>query len=113
MESLPRGIIACLRACVQDALAARVATCATATNAPLRFTIRDLFLMTMIVALAVGWWVDRRRLAREIRFLKIKPYYSMGPGRDFLPPKSYPAPVEFLPGNRPWCLPGWLTLRRP
>jgi len=58
---------------------------------------RDLFLVTMIVAPAVGWWVDRRGLAREIRLLKIKPYYSMGPGRDFLSPKSYPAPVEFLP----------------
>jgi len=25
----------------------------------MKFTIRDLFLVTMIVALAVGWWVDR------------------------------------------------------
>jgi hypothetical protein len=27
---------------------------------PLRFSIRDLLLVTMIVALTVGWWVDRR-----------------------------------------------------
>ena len=26
------------------------------------FSIRDLFLVTMIVALAVGWWVDKRRI---------------------------------------------------
>ena len=28
----------------------------------MRFTIRDLFLVTVIVALAVGWCVDRSRL---------------------------------------------------
>jgi len=27
----------------------------------MKFTIRDLFLVTMIVALAVGWWVERRK----------------------------------------------------
>ena len=32
----------------------------------MRFTIRDLFLVTMIVALAVGWWVDRRGLHQKI-----------------------------------------------
>jgi len=29
----------------------------------MKFTIRDLLLVTVIVALAVGWWVDRSRLA--------------------------------------------------
>jgi len=28
-----------------------------------RFTIRDLLWLTLVVALAVGWWVDRARLA--------------------------------------------------
>jgi hypothetical protein len=27
------------------------------------FSIRDLLLVTVIVALAVGWWIDHRRLA--------------------------------------------------
>ena len=31
----------------------------------MKFSIRDLFLVTMIVALAVGWWVDRSRLEGE------------------------------------------------
>ena len=27
-----------------------------------RFTIRDVLWLTVVVALAVGWWVDRERL---------------------------------------------------
>ncbi|MBC7856546.1 MAG: hypothetical protein IAF94_24205 [Pirellulaceae bacterium] len=29
----------------------------------MKFSIRDLLLVTVIVALAVGWWVERARLA--------------------------------------------------
>jgi hypothetical protein len=29
----------------------------------MKFSIRDLLLVTVIVALAVGWWLDRRSLA--------------------------------------------------
>lgn len=31
----------------------------------LRFSIRDVLWLTVVVALAVGWWVDRGRLWRE------------------------------------------------
>ena len=38
----------------------------------MRFTIRDLFLVTVIVALVLGWWVDRSsvnaRLTRELEW---------------------------------------------
>lgn len=27
----------------------------------MKFTIRDLFLVTVIVALGLGWWVERRQ----------------------------------------------------
>ena len=30
----------------------------------MKFSTRDLLLVTVIAALAVGWWVDRSRLAR-------------------------------------------------
>ena len=30
-----------------------------------RFSIRDLLLLTVIVALAIGWWLDHRKLTRE------------------------------------------------
>jgi hypothetical protein len=33
----------------------------------MKFSIRDLLLVTVIVALAVGWWVDQSRLTGEIR----------------------------------------------
>jgi hypothetical protein len=36
----------------------------TASEMTLKFSIRDLFLMTVIVALGVGWWVDRERQQR-------------------------------------------------
>ena len=28
----------------------------------MKFTLRDLFLVTMIVALVLGWWMDRHSL---------------------------------------------------
>ena len=31
----------------------------------MKFSIRDLLLVTVIVALAVGWWLDRSYLAQE------------------------------------------------
>jgi hypothetical protein len=31
----------------------------------MKFSIRDLLLVTVIVALAVGWWIDRGKLIAE------------------------------------------------
>ena len=31
-----------------------------------RFTIRDVLWLTMVVALAVGWWLQRAEMAREL-----------------------------------------------
>jgi hypothetical protein len=31
-----------------------------------RFTIRDLLWLTLVVALIVGWWVDRSNLAKKL-----------------------------------------------
>jgi len=30
----------------------------------MKFSIRDLLLVTLIVALAVGWWIDHRRFTK-------------------------------------------------
>jgi hypothetical protein len=32
---------------------------------PFRFTIRDLFWLTLVIALVVAWWLDRRSLPRQ------------------------------------------------
>jgi hypothetical protein len=36
----------------------------------LRFTIRDLLWLTLMVAMAVGWWLDRGSFARDRDILK-------------------------------------------
>jgi hypothetical protein len=36
----------------------------------LRFTIRDLLLVTAIIALAVGWWLDHRHQSQRYATLE-------------------------------------------
>ncbi len=33
----------------------------------MKFSIRDLFLLTVIVAMGLGWWLDRRRLVWKLQ----------------------------------------------
>ncbi|HUE69355.1 MAG TPA: hypothetical protein VMP01_00590 [Pirellulaceae bacterium] len=35
-----------------------------------KFTICELLLLTLVVALAVGWWLDRSRLAKNAQAWK-------------------------------------------
>jgi hypothetical protein len=35
-----------------------------------RFTIRDIVLLTLVVAVAVGWWADRTQLLKQSRSLQ-------------------------------------------
>jgi hypothetical protein len=35
-----------------------------------RFHLRDLFWLVLMVALVLGWWMDRNRLATEVKYLK-------------------------------------------
>ena len=78
----------------------------------MRFSIRDLLLVTVIVALAVGWWVDRH--AREARVEQLEKALSEVCGAPFVSnvmPPELPPFVTFLffPGlalgqDRPYCL---------
>jgi hypothetical protein len=44
----------------------------------MKFTIRDLILVTVIVAIGLGWWVDRSRIKEELEILK---YHAQGEGQ--------------------------------
>lgn len=35
-----------------------------------RVNLRDLFWLVLMVALVLGWWIDRKRLTAEVKYLK-------------------------------------------
>ena len=37
-----------------------------------RFTIRDVLWLTVVVALAVGWWLERRGLRTQLRAVELQ-----------------------------------------
>ena len=45
----------------------------------MRFTIRELLLLTLVAALGAAWWVDRGRLAGRIDTLTNKAYPLVEP----------------------------------
>jgi len=78
----------------------------------MKFSIRDLLLVTVIVALAVGWWVDRQ--AREARVKQLEKALSEvtlygapidWPGSvvqfvtDVMPPEAEHIPIVTLPNS--------------
>ena len=75
----------------------------------MKFSIRDLFLVTMIVALAVGWGVDRWRQAS---LLKAQEQDAMGFDllKSYMTSQGYQVEWEpdllmlsvYRPGEKPW-----------
>ena len=50
----------------------------------MKFSIRDLLLVTMIMALAVGWWIERRQRIQVQRELGARKVVSRERERDLL-----------------------------
>ena len=52
----------------------------------MNFSIRDIFLVTVIVAILLGWWVDHRRMSERIDDLEGGEWnFSMSRGNVFTP----------------------------
>src|SRR5438477_606960 len=64
------------------------------------FSIRDLLLVTVIAALAVGWWVDHRREEAEKRRMIKDVDELLGPSAVF--PDAHPPTLQFYEPPRPW-----------
>ena len=75
----------------------------------MKFTIRDLLLVTVIVAILTAWWLDRSKLANELKkqkspypypaYSKTTPVLDWGDGAwaSQLPNSSVPTPIPPKP----------------
>lgn len=67
----------------------------------MRFSLRDSFWVTVVVALAVGWWVDRKQAAHKMRELadQSKSQYNRIYELTMYVKQAHPSPEDMLP---PW-----------
>jgi hypothetical protein len=64
----------------------------------MRFSIRDLILVTVIVAILTAWWLDHQRRAAEIGRLKAMPVVpAFSTYHKELPTSQSPAPIPLKP----------------
>jgi len=65
----------------------------------MKFSIRDLLLVTVIVALAAGWWVDRSKLAERIHELEPKGFLEILERYEYS--GAFPPPTSLAPAPNP------------
>jgi len=63
-----------------------------------RFTIRELVLLTLVVAMGVGWWLDRRTLRREIEDTQIDTIRKLRLERE-RNERPFPVEISGFPGS--------------
>src|SRR5262245_48536573 len=64
--SLLRGVAGSAKTAMLNRFASTPFNYLDAIRTMFRFTIRELVLLTLVVAMGVGWWMDRRRLAAPL-----------------------------------------------
>lgn len=67
---------------------------------PWQFSIRELSLFTIVVALALGWWIDRNRLSSRMDELEEERFYLTkldGVVREWLPKYGLRIAIETVP----------------
>jgi hypothetical protein len=64
----------------------------------MRFTIRDLLWLTVVLALVLAWWLDRSRLAEMANLADAINSYKHGPG-DYAPGIGYDDTKLFQRGD--------------
>ena len=75
----------------------------------LRFSIRDLLWLTIVVAMGLGWWLDHRQLQNQCEDLKLDVQRlgtfatPQGPINSFSTPQFRRHPQNSIPrGNQGW-----------
>jgi len=64
-----------------------------------QLTLRDLFWLVLVCALAVGWWVERQRAEKLQKFWdQWQPYYTIGDS----PPRRLRRVIELPQGATPY-----------
>ena len=63
----------------------------------LRFTIRDLLWLTLVVALAVGWWLDHHRFRRFLETTVVLEGPIIAPVQGRGPQPEYPKEKLWVP----------------
>jgi hypothetical protein len=64
-----------------------------------QLSLRDLFWLVLVCALAVGWCLERRRAEKLQKFWdQWQPYYTIGDS----PPRRLPRVIHLPPGAMPY-----------
>ena len=70
-----------------------------------RFSIRELMLVTLVVAMGVGWWLDRNRLAFSLQIWEQRAEVAKGYVETWV--------GDDVPWGTNWPLPNYTPSRDP
>ena len=65
----------------------------------LRFTIRDLLWLTVVVGMGAEWWIDRRQMEAMAKEIKVWEYRANSLRNDMLTGTNKDTDIKFIPGG--------------